>query len=90
VYYFRRFCCGTAAQPAKQTDSRFGATTHTRKSFVLELGIKPLAAWSELIEAGSIKIAYVTWEILPESQLSHLIFRIRLPKSSKDCLNSKN
>ena len=35
------------------------------------------------------KDPYVTWEILPESQLSHLVFRIRLPKSTKDCLQSK-
>lgn len=35
------------------------------------------------------KDPYVTWEILPESQLSHLIFRIRLPKSTKDCLQKK-
>jgi hypothetical protein len=35
------------------------------------------------------KDPYVTWEILPESQLSHLIFRIRLPESVKACLQSK-
>jgi hypothetical protein len=55
--------------------------------------------WSSgLITGGVVRVdrswvdkdPYVTWEILPESQLSHLIFRIRLPKSSKDCLNSKN
>lgn len=35
------------------------------------------------------KDPYLTWEVLPESQLSHLIFRIRLPKSTKACLESK-
>ena len=35
------------------------------------------------------KEPYVAWEILPESQLSHLIFRIRLPESTKDCLQRK-
>ena len=35
------------------------------------------------------KDPYVTWEILPESQLSHLIFRIRLPESTKSCLQGK-
>lgn len=35
------------------------------------------------------KDPYVSWEILPESQLSHLIFRIRLPESTKNCLQSK-
>lgn len=35
------------------------------------------------------KEPYVTWEILPESQLSHLIFRVRLPESAKKCLQSK-
>ena len=35
------------------------------------------------------KDPYVAWEILPESQLSHLIFRIRLPKSTKACLENK-
>lgn len=36
------------------------------------------------------KEPYLTWEVLPESQLSHLIFRIRLPKATKACLESKN
>ena len=35
------------------------------------------------------KDPYVSWEILPESQLSHLIFRIRLPKSTKGCIEGK-
>ena len=35
------------------------------------------------------KEPYLTWEVLPESQLSRLIFRIRLPKVTKACLEGK-
>ena len=35
------------------------------------------------------KDPYATWEILPESQLSHLIFRVRLPESTKACIQGK-
>jgi TonB family protein len=52
---------------------------------------------SAMVEGGLVRLdrswvdkdPYVTWEILPESQLSHLIFRIRLPKSTKECLQGK-
>ena len=52
---------------------------------------------SEMIEVGVFRVdrswvdkdPYVTWEILPEGQFSHLIFRVRLPKSTKDCLEGK-
>jgi len=54
--------------------------------------------WSSLLVGGIVvrvdrswvkKDPYVSWEILPESQLSYLIFRIRLPESTKACLQSK-
>lgn len=35
------------------------------------------------------KDPYATWEILPESQLSHLIFRVRLPETTKACFQRK-
>ena len=52
---------------------------------------------SGIVDKGGVRLnrswvdkdPYVAWEILPESQLSHLVFRIRLPQSTKDCLQSK-
>jgi hypothetical protein len=46
------------------------------------VGVRVYRSWVD-------KDPYVAWEILPESQLSHLVFRIRLPKFTKACLESK-
>lgn len=45
--------------------------------------------WVRVDRSWVDKDPYVAWQVLPESQLSHLIFRIRLPNSTKACLESK-
>lgn len=59
-----------------------GTDLQKKEGVVLGILVRVVRSWVD-------KDPYVSWEILPESQLSHLIFRVRLPESTKACLQSK-